>query len=98
MRGDVWIVAASKPRPAVIVQNDMCETAETVLVCPLTTFDSDDGECIYPSEANGLEKPCSPMAHRTVAVKKSRLGKQIGRLSDSEMKLVAERLRFAFDL
>lgn len=98
MRGEVWVIAASKPRPAVIVQNNQCETADTVLVCPLTTFDAGGDDCILPTEANGLAKPSRPMAHRTVAVKKSRLGELVGMLSEEEMALVSEQLRFAFGL
>lgn len=28
----------AKPRPVVIIQSDACETTDTVIVCPLTTF------------------------------------------------------------
>ena len=40
-RGELWTVAgvvyASKPRPAVIVQDDVFELTESVTVAPLTT-------------------------------------------------------------
>ena len=100
MRGEVWTIAASgsmsKPRPAVVVQSDACETANTVVVCPLTTFGN--GGFIGPSESNGLAKPSRPMPQQVAAIKRARLGEMVGRLSDDEMELVSDALRDALGL
>lgn len=42
-RGEIWSVAggvyASKPRPAVLLQDDRFDATDSVTVCPLTTTD-----------------------------------------------------------
>ena len=42
-RGEIWSVAggvyASKPRPAVILQDDRFDGTDSVTVCPLTSID-----------------------------------------------------------
>lgn len=41
IRGEIWTVAggvyASKPRPAVLLQDDRFDGTDSVTVCPLTT-------------------------------------------------------------
>ena len=102
MRGEVWTIAArgdlSKPRPAVIVQNDSAETERTVVVCPLTSADGPSESCIPPTDSNGLLKPSRPMATQVAAIFKSRLGERVGKLDDSEMSLVSDELRKALGL
>lgn len=102
MRGEIWTISAggtlSKPRPAVIVQSDALATDDTILVCPLTSFDADDGDAIAPTTANGLARSSKPMAHRAAAIKRERLGQLVGKLSEGEMEIVSESLRRAFGL
>lgn len=88
----------SKPRPVVVVQSERLESSSTAIVCPLTSFDIDASTLFEPSATNGLLKPSSHMAWKTGVVKKARLGKRIGELSDSEMEVVCAQLRRALGL
>lgn len=92
-RGEIWTAAAGtgyvgKPRPVVIVQDDRFDATDSVTVCACTT-DSTDAPLfrlrIQPDEVNGLREPCSLMVDKITAVPRSKLGEQVGRLSDEEM-------------
>ena len=60
-RGEVWTVSggpdyASKPRPAVVVQNDAFSETDSIAVCPSRSDDTDlplFRVLIGPSEASG---------------------------------------------
>jgi mRNA interferase MazF len=92
-RGDIWTVSgrkddAGKPRPAVVLQDDRFDATESVTICPLTT-DSTDAPLfrlpIEPTERNGLRSPSQLMVDKITTVSKTRVGRQIGRLSDQDM-------------
>ena len=92
-RGDIWTVSgrkddAGKPRPAVVLQDDRFDATESVTICPLTT-DSTDAPLfrlpIEPTEKNGLRSPSQLMVDKMTTVSKTRVGRQIGRLSDQDM-------------
>jgi mRNA interferase MazF len=92
-RGDIWTVSgrkdyAGKPRPAVILQDDRFDATESVTICPLTT-DSTDAPLfrlpIEPTDQNGLRSPSQLMVDKITTVPKTRVGRQIGRLSDQDM-------------
>ena len=91
-RGEIWTVSgtgyAGKPRPAVIVQNDLFEATTSVGIC---VFTSDDTESrwlrlpVSPSKSNGLRSVSRMMVDKITTVNRARLGKCIGRLDDTEM-------------
>ena len=92
-RGEVWTAAggkdyAEKPRPVVIVQDDRFDATDSITIC---TFTSDPTDAplfrlvVEPNTANGLDKPSRLMVDKVTTVPKARLGKRIGRLSDSDM-------------
>ena len=91
--GEVWTAAggkdyAGKPRPVVIVQDDRFDATDSITIC---TFTSDPTDAplfrlvVEPNTANGLDKPSRLMVDKVTTVPKARLGKRIGRLSDSDM-------------
>jgi mRNA interferase MazF len=100
-RGDVVTVADSgtdstgKPRPAVIMQSDTFLSGATVTVLPIT---SDQGGMAYlrvplsESPDLTLAKPSYVVVERISAVRRKRIGKIIGRLSDAEMQILEARL------
>ena len=51
-RGEIWTVSgagyAGKPRPAVIVQNDLLDTTASVGICVFTSDDKDLPCCGFP--------------------------------------------------
>lgn len=90
-RGEIWTVSggyAGKPRPAVIVQDDGYEALDSVTICPLTTDIAAvplTRPEITPSESNGLHAPSLLMVDKITTLSKSKLGRRIGRLSDSDI-------------
>lgn len=92
-RGEIWTVAGggdytAKPRPVVILQDDRFDATESVTVCALTTDPTDAPlfrVLVEPSEMNGLDAPSRAMADKITTVRRTRLGAQLGRLSDDDM-------------
>lgn len=92
-RGEVWTVAgggdyAGKPRPAVIVQDDVFEATSSVTVCAFTT---DPTEAplfrlpIEPTRQNGLQQASRLMVDKITTVHRRRLGSHVGRLADEDV-------------
>lgn len=92
-RGDIWTVSggpdyASKPRPAVVLQDDAFGAAPSVTLCPFTTYLLDAPLVrlsIEPSDENGLQLPSQLMVDKVTTVSKAKLQKHIGRLSDQDL-------------
>ena len=92
-RGEIWTVAAGKsyagkPRPMVIVQDDVFHATASVTVCGFT---SDDTEAplfrlpITPNETNGLKAVSRLMVDKITTVPRERLGYRVGRLDSADM-------------
>ena len=70
------------------MQDDRFDATDSITIC---TFTSDPTDAplfrlvVEPNTANGLDKPSRLMVDRVTTVPKARLGKRIGRLSDSDM-------------
>ena len=92
-RGDVWTASggkhyAGKPRPVLIIQNDLFDETASVTVCPMTT-DTVDVPLLRiplePDSANGLSVPSRIMVDKVTTMPKAKLGERIGRVSDTDM-------------
>lgn len=92
-RGEVWTLAGGgdytgKPRPAVIVQDDLFDATASVTVCAFTT---DPTEAplfrlpFEPTQENGLREASSLMVDKVTTVRRDRLGSRIGRLGLEDM-------------
>ena len=92
-RGDVWTVSggkdyAGKPRPVVIVQDDIFDATDSITVCAFTT---DETEAplfrlpVEPDERNGLRIACRLMVDKITTVPKSKVGARVGRLNDEDI-------------
>ena len=92
-RGEIWTVAGAsyytgKPRPAVIVQDDLFETVGSIT---LVSFTTDPTEAplfrvpIVPNERNGLETACRLMADKIITMPEANLGTRIGQLDPEDM-------------
>ena len=104
-RGDVVIVAIQgdhgKPRPALVVQNDLVEDVDTTLVCLITTNTDIDAIfrlAVTPNPVNGLHEQSFVMLDKTTMVLRQKSRRIIGRLSDDQMAEVDLRLAFVFGL
>lgn len=87
-RGDVVLIAAGKPRPAVIVQDDRFETPFDVLICPLTSTLVDAPLYrlhLSPTTENGLEVASQVMIDKLGPAPRNKIGRVIGKLADDEM-------------
>lgn len=79
---------ASKPRPAVIVQDDSFSGLESVTICGFT---SDPTRAplfritVEPLPSNGLRTASRIMVDKLTTVRKSSLGQRLGRLSDEDL-------------
>jgi len=92
-RGEVWTVAggtdyASKPRPAVIIQDDLFDATSSVTVCPLTSGET-DARSVRPvveaSTENGLRVTSRLMVDKITTVSRAKFHQQIGRLSTGDV-------------
>ena len=98
-RGEIWTVAggvyASKPRPALIIQDDHFDATTSVTVCPLSTEPRDAPLIrvpIEPTEANGLTQPSEIMVDRITTVRRPSVGGRVGELSKQDMIRVEQSL------
>lgn len=101
-RGEIWLVAggvyASKPRPAVLLQDDRFGETDSVTVCPLTTTDASAPLLRMPVEADpvsGLEKASYAMVDKLTTVRRSNVVQHTGSLSPAQL-IDLERLVMAF--
>ena len=102
-RGEIWTVAggaayASKPRPAVIVQDDRFDANDSIVVCPLTTDPTAAPIFrlpIQPSAQSGLRSPCRMMVDKLTAVPRRRVGRPVGSLTSDEIRAL-NRAIFVF--
>jgi mRNA interferase MazF len=92
-----------KPRPAVVVQNNLAlvEPA-SVTLCPITTFVVDETEDfripVQPDDNNGLQQPSFIMSDKLITLPIQRIGPLVGQLDQSSMKRLAIALRFWIDV
>jgi len=102
MRGELWTVAggvyASKPRPALIVQDDAFDDTDSVTVLPLTSTAVDASLLrltVTPTASNGLEHRSWIQIDKVTTVRRTSLGHRIGKLDQVSM-LDVERHLAAF--
>lgn len=91
-RGDIVIVSAQgaygKARPAVVIQSDALNGADSVLV---SLFTSDTTEAalyrliVPPTAKNGLKVPSQVMVDKIVALPRDKCSQPIGSLDRSAM-------------
>jgi mRNA interferase MazF len=92
-RGEIWTAAAGsgyvgKPRPVVIIQDDLFDATASVTVCAFTTDPTDAPLFRIPVEANdstGIRHASRLMVDKITTVPRSKLGDRVGRLSDDDM-------------
>lgn len=91
-RGDIVLVAggvyATKPRPALVVQDDRFDATESLTVCPFTSVQVDAPLLrlpIEPDDRNGLAEISQVMVDKLTTVRKVNLGDRIGSLDPAQM-------------
>ena len=102
MRGEIWTVAggvyATKPRPALIVQDDVFSHTDSVTVLPLTTTFVQAPLLrlpLPPDTLNGLTQDSWVMIDKLTTVRRLNVVTRIGRISTVQLTEV-ERLLAVF--
>jgi mRNA interferase MazF len=98
-RGDFVVLAMAgdygKPRPALVVQNDIYSDLPSVVVCPITTelrTYSHFRLAVSPTPTNGIERPSQVMIDKLSAVELGRVRQRIGQADDALMASVSVAL------
>lgn len=98
-RGDIVTVAggvyASKPRPALVLQDDRFDATDSLTVCPFTTMDLDAPLIrvrVEPTEDNGLDQDSFLMVEKITTVRRNNAHNVLGRLDSSTMVEFERRL------
>lgn len=86
-RGELWTVSggvyAAKPRPSLIIQDDLFAGTDSVVVIPLTTTTAAAplARIAIPADGTtGLSKPSFAMVDKITTVRRSSIGSRIGRI------------------
>ena len=99
-RGEIWTATAGsgyagKPRPVVVIQDDLFDATASVTVCAFTTDDTDAPLFRIPVDADkttGIRQPSRLMVDKITTVPRSKLDERIGRLSDDDMTRLARSI------
>jgi mRNA interferase MazF len=101
-RGEIWSVAggvdASKPRPAVILQDDRFDGTDSVTVLPLTSTEVSAPLLrveVTVNTVSGLASPSWVMVDKITTVRRSSVTNRVGRLTSSQL-VEIERLVMVF--
>lgn len=101
-RGDIWTVSggvyASKPRPALIIQDDRFDSTDSVTVLPLTTTAVDAPLLRLPvpaTELSGLRQDSQVMVDKLTTVRRVNVQERVGRLTAVQL-VEVERAMLAF--
>ena len=105
-RREIWTVAApgdytSKPRPALIVQDDRFGNTHGITICLLTTDMPIAWSYrveIDATEQNGLSQRSAVMIDRLTSVPRFRLGRLVGTIDDLDMRRVEDAVRSFLEL
>lgn len=95
-RGDIVLMAdraggdfAGKPRPAVIIQSDLFAATDSIVICPITSQAAGDAPIMriaLPAQPRtGLQKPSAIMVERMTSIRRDRIAKVVGRVSEDEL-------------
>lgn len=103
-RGEIWTVAggvyAAKPRPAVVIQDDLFDSTSSVTVAPMTSTLLDaplmririaGGD----SRLSGLDHDSDVMVDKLTTVRRANVHSRLGRLT-AEQVVEVERAMMAF--
>lgn len=92
IRGEIWTVAggvfASKPRPALVIQDDRFSESESLTVLPLTSTLRDAPLLrilVTPSNLSGLVRDSHIMIDKITTVRRSTLHSRVGRLTPGQL-------------
>jgi len=107
-RGEVWLVNFNPGRgseqkgirPAVVIQNDTGNiyAATTIVAAITTTIKEFPVTVVVAAGDGGLKQQSMVNAAQLLTIDKARLGRRLGRLSDSLLGRVDEAIRVSLDV
>lgn len=98
LRGDLVAISLpgdyGKPRPALVIQNDLLAELDSVVLCPVTSDlrTADFRVTIEPTTSNGLRHVSQVMVDKLSTLPRSKVGDTFGRLEDEKMRAVDRAL------
>lgn len=98
LRGDLVAISLpgdyGKPRPALVIQNDLLAELDSVVLCPVTSDlrTADFRVTIEPTPSNGLRHVSQVMVDKLSTLPRSKVGDTFGRLEDEKMRAVDRAL------
>ena len=91
-RGEIWTVAgvvyASKPRPALVIQDDRFDATDSVTVIPMTTTVVDAPLVrigLAASETTGISQDSHLMVDKVTTVRRSAVQDRLGRVTATQL-------------
>jgi mRNA interferase MazF len=101
-RGEIWAVAggvyATKPTPAIVLQDDVFDLTDSITVCPMTSTDVDAPLMrleIAADATTRLDSASFVMIDKITTVRRSQVVQRIGRVSSTQL-VDLERLVMVF--
>ena len=88
-------VYASKPRPAVVLQEDYFDGTDSVTVCPMTTTDVQDPLLRMPipkDEISGVDTESFIMIDKITTIRRSSVDQVVGRLDSTQIRELERRV------
>ncbi len=97
--GEVWEAALDKVRPVVIVsRDDVAGRRGSATVAAITSTVRGLPTEVLLDHRDGFPKPCAINCDELTSIRKARLDRRIGRLSDMKIDSLDDALRFALQL
>lgn len=97
--GEVWEADLDKRRPVVIVsRDDVAGRREGTTVAAVTRSVRDLPTEVLLDHRDGFPEACVVNCDDLTTIRKSRLGRRIGRLSETKIESLDDALRFALQL
>jgi mRNA interferase MazF len=95
----IHVAQLDKPRPVLVLTRELVRPhLNTVTVAPITTTIRGLSTEVSCGPANGLEHASAVACDHITTIPAVRLGRQIGRLLDSQERALTEAIHAAFDL
>ena len=98
-RGDIVLMSggvySSKPRPAVVIQDDLFDGTDSVTVCPLTTTPVDAPLlrlAIAADSTSGIDTDSFVMIDKITTIRRSNTREPVGQITSVQMLELERRL------
>ena len=91
----------SKARPVIIMQSDKIDSFKSIIICPLTSFDSHDISTrvfIPKGDETGISKDSFAMTDKLMVVLKNEFGQKLGELDSRTLDDVEVAIKIVLDL